>query len=324
MSIDIIKKNKLENIDLLQIEKFSDLVISKKDIVVIESNNTIAITIRKFLTTIGFENIQVCKEIKEGIQIFSYFINNDISIPIIINIGSNKNIENTIKEILEIQPNANIIITTSKEKTDPETLKLLDIGVSSILHRPFTLGNFEKSFSYMIEKNEGGQKIEIEKNSQSLLPSYKQITLNKFKDIHKIEKLEIEAMIKCALDDKSIVFDKEISEAACNQCKSTNITYTSECPQCHGINFEQKDLVEHYDCGEIYPKELDYKTCPKCNKQIGSAGTDYREFAGYHICSSCNERFDRPLFKFSCFDCGNSFIDVLASWKKSKLYKIQR
>ena len=102
------------------------------------------------------------------------------------------------------------------------------------------------------------------------------------------------------------------------------MTYISECPKCNGVNFKQKDLVEHYSCGEIYPKETDYKTCVKCNKQIGSVGTDYREFSGYHVCSSCNERFNRPLFKFACLDCGNIFIDVLAQWKKSKLYKIQR
>jgi Zn finger protein HypA/HybF involved in hydrogenase expression len=234
-------------------------------------------------------------------------------------------------------------------------LKLVNIGVSSILHKPIIFEDFKKSFSDMggeeptneqIEKLDRLQKqiqelesqsqtapqivpVQVEKEEdkdkdfESLLRSYKQITDNKFRDIHKIEAVEADKTIKSALSDKTIILDKEISEAACNQCSSTNITYTSECPQCHGINFKQKDLVEHYDCGEIYPKESDYKTCPKCNKQIGSVGTDYREFAGYHICSSCNERFSRPLFKFSCFNCGNSFIDVMASWKKSKLYKIQ-
>ena len=340
MSINIIEKNKKENIDLLQIEQFSNLVISEKDIVVVEPNSTIAIIMRKFLIKIGFENIQVCKEAEEGIQIFSHFINKEINIPIIIDSGSNKNIKNTIKEILEIQPNANVIISTAKEKTDPEILKLFDIGISSILYKPFVFENFKKSFSYMNTKPEEpiveerdvkaeerdvkAEERDVKAEFESALLSHKQITDNEFKDIYKIKKSEVDEIIKNALNSKTIILDKEISEAACNQCDSTNITYTSECPQCNGINFKQKDLVEHYDCGEIYPKESNYKTCPKCSKQIGSVGTDYREFAGYHVCSSCNGRFDRPMFKFACFDCGNSFIDVLASWKKSKLYKIQR
>ena len=326
MALNIIEKNKKENIDLLQIEQFSDMVISEKDIVVVEPNSTIAITMRNFLIQVGFENIQICKEANEGVQVFAHFVKEENNVPIILDNGSNKNIKKTIKEVLEIQPNAKVMVSTSKEKTDPEILKLFNIGISSVLYKPFVYENFKKSFSYMDNKpeelriEETDAKVELE----SLLLSHKQITDNQLKDIYKVNRSEVDEIIRNAINDKTIILDKEISEASCNQCRSTNITYTSECPKCSSINFQQKDLVEHYDCGEIYPKESNYKTCPKCNKQIGSAGTGYREFSGFHICSSCDERFDRPMFKFSCFDCGNVFIDMLASWKKSKLYKIQR
>ena len=65
-----IDRNREENIDLLQIEYFSDLPISKKKIVIIEPNYATAITIRKFLSEIGFEEIHVCKEAKQGMEIF--------------------------------------------------------------------------------------------------------------------------------------------------------------------------------------------------------------------------------------------------------------
>ncbi len=341
MSINVIEKNKQENIDLLQIEQLSDLPISKTDIVVIEPNSTISIMMRKFLVKVGFENIQICKEAKEGIQIFSHFISNDINTPIIIDSGSNKNLKKIIKEILEIQPNAKAIISSAKERDNPEILKLFDIGITSTLHKPFILEDFKKCFQQTNEDEESESRTKAiitepkevpatepkevpATELESLLLSHNQITFTKFKDIYNIERTRAEKIFNNALSRKLITPHKEISEAACSQCNSTNITYTSECPQCGGTNFQQKDLVEHYDCGEIYVKGSDYKTCPKCNKQIGSVGTDYREFAGYHICSSCNERFDRPLFKFSCLSCGNSFIDVMALWKKSKLYKIQK
>ena len=79
MAISPIAKNNPENIDLLQIEYFSDLLISKKDVVVIEPSNPIAISMRKFLTNLGFENIYVCKDPNEGIKIFTDFIRNEIS-----------------------------------------------------------------------------------------------------------------------------------------------------------------------------------------------------------------------------------------------------
>ena len=107
-----IEQNREKNIDLLQIEYFSDLPISKKEIIVIEPNNSIAITIRKFLSEIGFEEIHVCEELKEGIEIFHHFIGNDVNVPLVIDNGPDKNINSTIKEILEIQPSAMIIITT--------------------------------------------------------------------------------------------------------------------------------------------------------------------------------------------------------------------
>ncbi|MCH9658352.1 hypothetical protein K0U27_06600 [archaeon] len=326
MALNIIEKNKKENIDLLQIEQFSDMVISEKDIVVVEPNSTIAITMRNFLIQMGFENVQICKEADEGIQIFTHFIKEENNVPIILDIGSNKNIKKTIKEVFEIQPNANVVVSTVKEKTEPQILKLFNMGITSVLYKPFVYENFKKSFSYMDKEPEEPMMKEIDTKAEieSSLLSHKQITDNQLKDIYKIKRSDVDEIIKNAINDKTIILDKEIVEASCNQCKSTNMTYTSECPKCSGTNFQQKDLVEHYSCGEIYPKELNYKTCPKCNKQIGSVGTDYREFSGYHVCSSCNERFDRPMFKFSCFDCGNVFIDMLASWKKSKLYKIKR
>ena len=326
MAINIIEKNKRENIDLQQIEQFSDLTVSEKDIVVVEPNSTVAITIRKFLTEIGFENIQICKEAKEGIQIFTHFISDENNVPIIIDSNSNKNIKKTIKEVLEIQPNANVMISTAREKTDAKILGLFDAGISSVLWKPFVFEDFRKSFSHIETEPEEAidKKRDAKTELESALLSHKQITDNQFRDIYKIEKSEADEIIKNAINDKKITMDRDVSEAACNQCNSTNITYTSECPQCNGINFQQKDLIEHYECGAIYPKESNFKTCDKCNKDIGSAGIEYREFAGHHICSSCNSRFDRPRFKFACFECGNSFIDVLASWKKSKIYKIHR
>ena len=54
MSKSIIEKNRIENVDLMQIEYFSDMPISNKQVIVVEANNSVAITIRKFLTKIGF------------------------------------------------------------------------------------------------------------------------------------------------------------------------------------------------------------------------------------------------------------------------------
>jgi len=319
-----VEQNEIDNIDLKQIEYFSDLSISKDTIIVTESNNTIAITIRKFLAEVGFKNIHVCKEITEAVKIFSQFINNDISVPMVIDYESNKNTQHHVSEILEIHPSAKIIIITTKEKSDPKITKFLDMGISSIICKPLNMEDIKKSLSYMVEENNTNQEGKIMKSLELLINLHDQISVNKIKDIFKVEQSEIESIIKSSMTSRKIILNKEVLEAACNQCNSTNINYTSECPQCKGINFKQQGLIEHYNCGEVYPKEGNYSICPKCNKQIGMVGKDYKEFLEYYTCFSCNERFSKPLSKFTCFECGNMFIEALASWKKSRIYKIQK
>ena len=322
-----IEQNRERNIDLLQIEYFSDLPVSKNEIVVIEPNNSIAINIRKFLSEIGFKKIHICKEFKEGIEIFYHFIGNDVNIPLIVDSGSDKNIKSTIKEILEIQPSAMVIVTTTKEKTNSQIIKLIDLGIASVIQKPILFEEFKKSFIHLFENNNQQElkKIEEQKIEPELkLFSTSQISYNKFKDILKLNQNDAESKIKELIEQRKITIDKEVLEAACNRCDSTNITYLSECPSCHGIDFEQKALIECYNCGKIYPKQAEMKICPECNKELGSPGTGYREISESYVCSSCNDRFPKPTSKFVCLDCNHDFIDTLATWKKSRIYKIQR
>ena len=300
---------------------FGEYDISEDAIIVIVNSKPIIINICNILESLDFKKIHLCKEVNEGIDLFSKFINKDTSVQIIIDHESNKNIKKTIKEILEIQPGAKVLIMTSKKKSDPQIIKLVDYGITGIIRKPFVLEDFKE---YLLYKGKNNQETNTEKDTEidtEIIPStFVQISLNKIKDVFKIDETEIETMIK----NRQIITDKEIQEAACNRCNSTNISYTSKCPACKGINFRQQGLIEHYNCGEVYPKEGNYNTCPKCNKQIGSVGTNYREFSEYHVCSSCNDKFPRPLYEFTCLECGNTFIEKLASWKKSMNYKIQK
>ena len=321
-----IERNKEENVDLLQIEHFSDLPISKSEIIVIESNNSTAITIRKFLLEIGFEEIHICKETKEGMEVFYDYIGNDVNVPLIIDIERDKNIKTTIKEILETQPNSMIQIVTTKEKTNSEIAKLIDLGISSVIQKPVLFEEFKKSFSYLFENKEVKIEKPIEKkvDPKPNLFSSNQMTDNKFKDIFKLNQSEVETRIKDLTVQGKIIPDKEVLEAACNQCGSTNITYLSECPNCRGINFEQKKLIECYSCGKVYPKESETRTCRECNQELGLPGIGYRETPELYICASCNDRFPKPASKFICLDCNHNFTETLAVWKKSKIYKIQK
>ena len=324
MAESITERNKQDNIDLLQVEYLSDLPTSTKDMIVVEPINPVAIMIRKFLVKMGFENIHLC-EANDCVKIFSDFINKDINVPVIIDdVIPHVNIRNIIKEVFEIQINAKIIIITSKEKNSVQIAELLNSGVSSIIQKPLDFQNFKKSIETIIEKNDMAQKITSVENFVSITQYSNRISQNKIQDMLKIGTVEVTELIKRSLDNRNITLENEVLEAACNQCNSTNIMYVAECPNCSGINFKQQDLVEHYSCGEVFPKERNNDTCPKCNKKIGNVGTDYREFSDYHICSSCSDRFPKPLLRFRCLDCNNLFIEKLAIWKKDRIYLVQK
>ena len=122
-----IERNREENIDLLQIEYFSNLPISKKEIVIIEPNYSTAITIRKFLFEIGFEEIHVCKEAKEGMEIFYDYISSDVNVPLVIDTATNKNVKTAIKEILksgddDVEMDPEALRTIQKLKSSGEIL----------------------------------------------------------------------------------------------------------------------------------------------------------------------------------------------------------
>ena len=323
MSISHSEKNRLENIDLLQIAYFADIPTSTKDVIVIESSQPIAITIHRFLTSLGFENIHICKNPSEGIQIFSDFINNEINVPVILD-DNYSNSKETVKGILEINSNANIIILTTKEKNEADITKLIDMGVSSISHKPLNFEELKKSFWPTLDGNDDNKNTDIENAFEMTLSSSNRISQNKIKDLLKIDKLEMEVLIRKAIHDQRIVLYKESLEPACNQCNSTNITYLSECPNCQEINFKQEPLIEHYNCGHVFPRESNQNTCPKCNKNIGSAGVDYKESKDRYVCNNCGDKFPKPSFKFLCLECNNHFIEMLALWDKNKIYQTQK
>jgi DNA-binding NarL/FixJ family response regulator len=305
-------------------ECFSDLPVSKKEIVVIASNISIAITIRKFLLSMDFEDIYVCNESNEGIIIFSDFIANEISVPIIIDDNlPTPNLRNIVNKIFEIQPSAKIFIITAKEKTDPHITELFDIGISSIIQKPLNLTEFKKSLSRIFEKKDTLENTSIEEKFELMLSTGKIISENKVKSIFSTDQSEVETLMQQKKEDQTLILDKEILEATCNQCDSPNIVYSVKCPNCKQINIKQEILIEHYSCGEVYPKEIGSDICPKCNKHIGSVGTEYRESTDYYVCKSCNDKFPKPFFELICLNCGNIFVEGTIQWKNDKLYQVK-
>ena len=103
---------------------------------------------------------------------------------------------------------------------------------------------------------------------------------------------------------------------------SVRLTQIAKCPQCKAIEFKQQNLVEHYKCGEVYPKPTELDKCPKCNKKLGIMGKDYGELDNFYVCAKCADKFPEPEYEFECRNCENQFEKHKVHWIKSMNYKI--
>ncbi|MBT8172838.1 MAG: response regulator, partial [Nitrosopumilus sp.] len=111
----------------------------------------------------------------------------------------------------------------------------------------------------------------------------------------------------------------DVNIISCNACNSALVGQLFSCPKCESTGFIQKDLYEHYSCGNMSVSEeyVDEK-CPSCNKEITALGVDYRKIQNYFVCDNCDEKFNEPKSQYLCKTCDNSF-----SFNDSRLIKTE-
>lgn len=107
-----------------------------------------------------------------------------------------------------------------------------------------------------------------------------------------------------------ILVDKVIR---CPKCKSYRVITRYHCPSCGSFNIDKVSLISHKICGYIgTDKEFLVKDnqliCPKC-KQVLKEG-EYTVMGRVLECLDCKLRFDQPVIKHKCLQCGHEF-DVL-------------
>ncbi len=93
-------------------------------------------------------------------------------------------------------------------------------------------------------------------------------------------------------------------EISCDSCSSINLEYLFQCPECYIEDFNYIKLIEHFNCGNISP-EFEYRNdlCPNCDKEIKYLDVDYKIIENLFICSSCLEKFSKPVLNIKCKKC---------------------
>jgi len=313
----------IESKDNLQIQYLQDYTYTENEIIIVD-NTPLVLTLQKCLAKTGFQNTYLCKTTKEGIEIFTKFVKSGKLIPIILNDSIDKNIEETIGQFLEIDSGANIIVETASDKSDPNIKELFNLGIFSLISKPIRFSEVQELVK-TLESEHGVNKNEIadlENKIQVTFKNTKRISTKHVSEVVNKEITVIDEQLKNLEIHGKVISLGMINELACNQCNSVRISQMAKCPQCKAIKFRQQNLVEHYKCGEVYPKPLELDKCPKCNKKLGNLGKDYGELDNFYVCSSCNDKFPEPEYEFECRNCESKFEKHQVGWIKSMNYKI--
>lgn len=291
----------IESKDNLQIQYLQDYTYTKNEIIIID-NTPLVLTLQKYLAKTGFQNTYLCKTVKEGIELFAKFVKTGKLIPIILNDSMDKNIERIIGQLTDIDSGVNIIVETASDKSDPAIKDLFNLGIFSLISKPIRFSGIQE-LAKILESEHGINKNEIADLANKIefaFKNTKRISTKHVSELVDKEITRVEEQLKNLEIHGKIVSLGMINELACNQCDSVRINQVAKCPQCQAIEFRQQNLVEHYKCGEVYPKPSELDKCPKCNKKLGNLGKDYGELDNFYVCSTCNDKFPEPEYEFEC------------------------
>ena len=312
---------------------------SKDDVLIVEDSPAISMLLKNYLEKLGYTQIHTCTNGSTAIETFKgLVIMEKHPIVLLDYMLPDMDARSILTQMLEVQPNARVVLETATEKDDEGIKELIRLGVYQYLEKPIRFENLksifetiEKEQSFFEKESEQLKTLNQEKQEDQkkihdqidfIINSSKQISLNLIEQLIGFSGESISSYLKELEDKGKIIRIDDKKEIACNQCDSVKITQTFYCPSCKSSNFRLGKLIEHYDCGNI-SEENTYTndTCPSCNKEIKALGVDYRVMQNHYICNNCKGFCSEISTDYLCLKCENKFKFDECRWKSSSNYK---
>jgi DNA-binding NarL/FixJ family response regulator len=294
----------------------------KNDILIIEDSQAIAILLKDFLNKLGYENIETCKNGRDGIESFSKLTNSAKSPIVLLDFHlPDMNANEIMESIFNIRPDAKIILETADDKSEEQIKDVLRGGAYQYIQKPIKYENLKNIFE-TLEKEGGRIEGTLSNDLEKILTHSHRISFARLSEYCKMENDLLKKYLIQIEKEKKIMKLSDMKEISCNQCGSLRIFPNFFCPACNSTNFSQGKLIEHFKCGNVSVEDS-YKDnkCPKCNKEIKILGVDYKSLDNYYICNSCRNKFPEPSEDYICIKCNNRFTLEKAKWVSSAGYK---
>lgn len=313
---------------------------SKDNVLIVEDSPAIGMLLKNYLEKLGYTQIYTCINGSTAIKTFQELVTLEKHPIVLLDyMLPDMDARSILTQMLEVQPNARVVLETATEKDDEGIKELIRLGVYQYLEKPIRFENLKSIFE-TIEKEQSffekeSEQVKMLKEAAEedqmklyehidfILKSAKQISLNFIEQLIGFSDKSIILRLNELEKQGKVIVLGDKKEIACNQCDSVKTTQIFYCPSCKSSNFRLGKLVEHYDCGNI-SEESTYKNdkCPNCDKEIKALGVDYRLMQNHYICNNCSEFFPEISTYYLCLKCENKFKLEEGRWKSSKNFKV--
>ncbi len=312
----------------------------KDDVLIVEDSVAIGMLLKNYLEKLGYTQIYNCTNGATAIETFKSLVTQEKNPIVLLDyMLPDMDARSILTQMLEVQPNARVVMETATEKDDEGIKDLIRLGIYQYLEKPIRFENLKSLFETIEQEqsffeNESNQTKKLHQEIKEeeekiydqinfILGSSKQISLNMLEQLLGASTPIFISYLK-ELEDKGKIIDMgDKKELACNQCDSVKINQVFYCPSCKSSNFKSGKLIEHYDCGNV-SEESTYENdkCPNCDKKIKALGVDFRLLPNHYICNNCNEFFPEISTYYLCLKCENKFQLEEGTWKTSKNFKV--
>jgi len=307
---------------------------------IVEDSQAVTMLLKSFLDKLGYSNVYSCNNGYAAIKEFKKLVKTQTPPIVLLDyMLPDMDCRSVLTQILDVQPNARVVLETATEKEDDGVKELIHLGVYQYLEKPIRFESLKNVFEIienedfffikeseqlqMLENAEEEVKIKVIDRVDFILKSSRQVSLNFIEQMIGFSDETIRLHLSELERSGTIVNLGEKKEVACKKCDSVKTTQIFSCPSCNSPHFRLGKLIEHYNCGNV-SEERTYENdkCPSCNKEIKALGVDYRILPNHYICNNCSDAFSELFSEYLCLKCENKFSLEEVNWQSSCNYKL--
>jgi len=313
---------------------------TKPPVLIVEDSQAVTILLKSFLDKLDYSNVYSCNNGYAAIKEFKKLVKTQTPPIVLLDyMLPDMDCRSVLTQILDVQPNARVVLETATEKEDDGVKELIRLGVYQYLEKPIRFESLKNVFEtienedfffikeseqlQMLENAEEEVKIKVIDRVDFILKSSRQVSLNFIEQMIGFSDETIRLHLSELERSGTIVNLGEKKEVACKKCDSVKTTQIFSCPSCNSPHFRLGKLIEHYNCGNV-SEERTYENdkCPSCNKEIKALGVDYRVLPNHYICNNCSDAFSELSSEYLCLKCETKFTLEEVNWQSSCNYKL--